>query len=339
MSGAFAFDTLSHPWVLALLAGVAVLLALELRARAAGTLSISTGTLLANLHAGRGTLLRHLPPFLRAAGLSALIFALAGPLDGYQVRKDRVDIIDIMLCVDVSGSMNQLDFVSNGQSRSRLFVTKEAVRDFIQSRKEKDGDRYGLDRVGLVLYAAVAWTQCPLTLDYGMLEHYLDRAEIAPQERDGTAIGSAIGLAVRRLSKSEAKSKVIILLTDGLNNRGNLSPLDAARIAQEYGMRVYTIGAGSTETPFGGFFRAPSQAMDEHILRDIAEATGAKYYRATDLDSLREAYEEINALETTEIDIGDYYEYKEAFPPYALAGLACLLASVFSRRFWFETIP
>lgn len=340
---AFKFDLLTSPWALLLLLGVAALLFAELFARAPGAMTVSTGDLLASFRGNRRDAMRRLPALLRAAGLSLLVVALAGPMDGYQIRKDREKVIDIMLCVDVSGSMTQTDFREGGRLVDRLTVTKAAVQDFIESRKEKDTDRFGLDRVGLVLYAAYAWTACPLTLDYAILEHELGKASIdrTDERANSTAIGSAIGLAVRRLSQSEAKSKVVILLTDGLNNAGELPPLTAAKLAKEYGIRVYTIGAGSTQAtatgPLGLFRR--SQPIDEEALKEIAKETGAKYYRATDLATLREAYAEINALETTEVELGDYYEYKEAFVPYAVLGGLLLMASLFSRRVWFEPIP
>lgn len=339
------FDSIEYPWVVVLLIPVLVLLVVEWTAGAAGAVVVSTGSTLARIRSHRRILLRKIPPLLRAMGLALLVIALAGPLTGYQIRKDRANVIDIMLCVDVSGSMSQEDFMAGGQPRNRLYVTKEAVRDFIESRKARVEDRYGLDRVGLITYAGFAWTACPLTLDYGILERELDDARVVTEKRkDGTAIGSAIGLAVRRLSQSETKSKVIVLLTDGLNNQGDLDPITAAKIARDYGMRVYTIGAGSKE---GGFMRGNSffsiaqrrNPIDEDMMREIAEITGAKYYRATNLESLHEAYAEINALETTEVEVGDYYEFTNGFLPYAFAGALLVLASVWMRRQWFEVIP
>jgi Ca-activated chloride channel family protein len=339
------FDSLAYPWLLLLIIPVVLLLLIEWTAGAAGAVVVSTGSTLARIKSHRRLLLRHIPPLLRAVGMSLLIVALAGPLTGYQIRKDRANVIDIMLAVDVSGSMAQEDFISGGQPRNRLYVTKEAVRDFIESRKARVEDRYGLDRLGLITYAGFAWTACPLTLDYGLLERELDDARVVTEQRkDGTAIGSAIGLAVRRLSQSETKSKVIVLLTDGLNNRGDLDPITAANIAKDYGMRVYTIGAGSTET---GFMRGNSlfsiaqrrNPIDEDVMREIADITGAKYFRATNLESLQEAYAEINALETTEVEVGDYYEFKNNFMPWALAGAIFVLLSLFLRRGWFEVIP
>ena len=346
--GPFSFDTLMNPWALLLLLGVLAVLIAEVLARTPGTLNISTGETLARLRRPTADIKRRLPILFRTLGLALLVLALARPITGYQVRKDRGNIIDIMLCVDVSGSMRSQDFVSGGQRRDRLFVTKEAVRDFINSRKEHSSDRYGLDRLGLVLYGMYAWTACPLTLDYGLLEHELKRTEINPEDERSqrTAIGSAIGLAVSRLRKSEAKSKVIILLTDGLNNAGELAPPTAARLAKDYGIKIYTIGAGSpeggvvpTSTIFGPFFQQTTEGVDEDGLKKIAEITSGKYYRATDTHSLQEAYGEINQLETTEVELNDYYEHKEGFVPFAVAGAVIMLASAFSRRYWFETVP
>ena len=346
--GPFSFSALMSPVYLLLLVGVALLLVAEIAVRAPGTLNISTGETLARVGARRGEFARRLPALLRAAGLALLIVALARPVTGFKTRKERVNIVDIMLCVDVSGSMRSMDFIAGGKRRDRLFVTKEAVRDFLRSRKQKSNSRFGIDRVGLVLYAKYAWTQCPLTLDYGVLERELELVDINPQEEKSgrTAIGSAIGLALSRLRKSEAESKVIILLTDGLNNSGELDPITAARLAKDYDIRIYTIGAGSLEggvVPqrgiFGRIWAPASEGIDEDTLKKIASATGAKYYRATDTESLVEAYNEINQLETTEVELGDYYEHEEGFVPYVFAGTLALLLSVFSKRLWFEVIP
>lgn len=342
--GPFAFDAIAYPQLLWLLPAIPLLFAAEYFAKAPGAVLISTGNTLAAITAGTRQRLRHLPALGRAIGLALLLIALAGPLNGYDVRKDRASVIDIMLTLDVSGSMTQQDFTYNGRPVDRLFIAKQAVAEFINSRKFS-GERFGADRLGLVLFAGIAWTQCPLTLDYAILERELANAQIDNERKDkeGTAIGSALGLSVRRLSRSEAKSKVCILLTDGINNKGELDPMTAAHIAKEYGIRVYTIGAGSTEegVVWGGNVLMPvqRQPIDEDSLRQIADLTGGRYYRATDTQSLMQAYDEIDALERTEIDAGDYYEYREAFIPYALAGGLLLLAASISRRRWFEALP
>jgi Ca-activated chloride channel homolog len=348
MLTAFHFDAMMHPWALLLLLAVAVLFVAECVARAPGALRISTGETLARMR-GRGrTRWRRIPAVLRALGLALLVLALARPLRGYQLRPEVADVVDIMLCVDVSGSMRAMDFVSGDQYVDRLYVTKSAVQNFIEDRKLGGDGRFGVDRLGLILYAGYAWTQCPLTLDYGVLERELGLAHIDeenPRKR-GTAIGSAIGLAVGKLRKSEADSKVIVLLTDGINNMGQLDPMTAAGIAKDYGIRIYTIGAGTegeARIPRRGLFgqqmvpvRLP---LDADMLKGIASETGGKFYRATDTASLANAYAEISELETTEIEIGDFYEYEEGFVPWAVAGTLMLALSAFGRRLWFEPIP
>lgn len=345
----FEFSEFMHPWLLLLIIAAAALLAIEWFARAPGVVRVSTGEAFAASATSRSLLVRLAPALLRFLALTFLIVALARPVKGMTPVQDRADIIDIMLCVDVSGSMRMLDFVDpQGVRRDRLYVTKAAVRDFIASRKAKPSDRFGLDRLGLILYAGYAWTQCPLTLDYGILEHELDRAQIDDNDarKQGTAIGSALGLAVARLRDSEAKSKIIILLTDGRNNTGELEPITAADIARKYDIKVYSIGAGSDEggaipqqTIFGTQLISVNQPIDEETLRQIASTTGGRYYRATDTASLEQAYDEINQLETTEVELGEYYDYEEGFLPYCLTGAALMALALFGKRLWFDPIP
>ena len=172
-----------------------------------------------------------------------------------------------------------------------------------------------------------------MTLDYDVFDHELSNVGIDTNDRkhSRTAIGSAVGLSVSNLLRSAADSKVVILLTDGINNHGGLDPITAAQIASDYGIRVYTIGAGLPE--------GRRDPIDEDTLRRIAEITGAKYYRATDTQSLQGAYDEINELERTEIEIGDVYDFNDGFVPYALVGTLALFLSIFTRRQWFEAIP
>ncbi|MBI4558724.1 MAG: VWA domain-containing protein [Candidatus Hydrogenedentes bacterium] len=344
----FHFHALMNPWFLLLLVPVVALFSFESLARAPGVMRISTGETLARFPGAHRRFTRRLPALLRAGGLSFLVLALARPMTGLEVREDRTDVVDIMLCVDVSGSMKAIDFMAGGRRMDRLTVTKEAVREFIASRKQTDEDRFGLDRIGLILYAGYAWTQCPLTLDYGILERELDLAHIdeSDSRKEGTAIGSAIGLAVSRLRKSEARSKIIILVTDGLNNRGELEPLTAAGLAKEYGIRIYAIGAGSRsevlipqQTLFGQHMVARPLPIDDEGLRKIATLTGGQYYRATETDALHGAYAEISRLEATEVQVGDFYDYEDGFLPYLLIGSAFLGASILSRRQWFDPIP
>lgn len=344
----FGFTGLMNPSFLLLLVAVFILFVTELFVRAPASLQVSTGETLAKLQHRRSDVMRRMPALLRALGLALLVFALARPVRGLEARDQSLNVVDIMLCVDVSGSMKAMDFVSGGERKDRLEVTKEAVREFIQNRKQKDQARFGVDRLGLVLYAGYAWTQCPLTVDYAVLERELELAAIDEhsREKQGTAIGSALGLAVSKLRKSEAKAKVVILLTDGLNNMGELDPITAAELAREFKMRVYTIGAGSQgevlvpQSTFLGEMLVPARMqVDEEMLTRIAEMTGGAFFRATDTESLERAYAEIDRLETTEIKVNDYYDYEEGFIPYAVAGLLALFASIFGRRYWFDPIP
>lgn len=343
----FSFKALQQPAWLCLAPLLLVLLIAEWRAKAPASLRMSTGARLAHMIRERRSLARFLPALFRCAGLSALLLAMAGPMNGFRQRGEHAEVIDIMLCVDVSSSMAATDFVIGSEAANRLDVTKIAVANFIKSRRLAPDERYGVDRLGLILYAGIAWTVCPLTLDYGILEHEIARVETASEHdtaKSGTAIGAAIGLAARRLSQSEAKSKVIVLLTDGRNNRVQLDPMTAAQIAAAYNIKIYTLGVGPVEVEqqMGNVTaqaRSRGDLVDEESLRAIATATGGGYFRATDLDSLEKAYKDINALEPTEVDSGEIYDYEEAHIPWIVLGAALIGAGVFSRRIWFEVLP
>ena len=342
----FSFNTLAQPAWLWLAPLPVLLFVAECMMRAPATLRLSTGERLARLVAQRPSRARYLPPLLRCIGLLLLLVALAGPQHGYRIRPESASVVDIMLCVDVSSSMAENDFFIGVDQANRLDVTKIAVANFIQNRRLTPEDRFGVDRLGLILYAGIAWTASPLTLDYGILEHEIARAATTSdgdRGKNGTAIGSAIGLAVRRLSQSEAKSKVIVLLTDGVNNRFELDPLTAAQVAAAYGIRIYTLGVGPVgDAQQMGAVTARARTgnvVDEAALRKIASASGGAYFRATDMASLEQAYREINSLEATEIEAGDIYEYEEAHVPWLLLGAVALGAAALSRRTWFEVLP
>ncbi len=341
----FHFNALKQPWLLLLLIPVFLLLVAEIFSRPAGVISVSTGDTLARIAGHRKNLRRHLPAVLRALGLALLIVALARPVNSIRSRIEHADVIDIMLVVDVSGSMTAEDFVVEGHLADRLYVTKMAVLDFIKNREDRSSANVATDRVGLLLYAKHAWIQCPLTLDYGIFNRELERIVIDKnnEKHSYTAIGSAIGLAVSNLSKSEADSKVIILLTDGINNFGNLDPVTAAQLAHDYDLRIYTIGAGSTRgggtSALGLINASHANPIDEEAMQRIASITGGRYFRATDTESLHEAYAEIDELERTEIEVGESFTFDDAFVPYAVAGALAMMCSIFGRRRWFEAIP
>jgi Ca-activated chloride channel family protein len=271
------------------------------------------------------------PGILRTLALTALIIALARPQTGMTSEDVRTQGIDILLALDVSSSMLAEDLEPN-----RLAAAKAVAAEFVQGR--------GNDRIGLVAFAGKAFTQAPLTLDYGVVTELLGELEIGMIE-DGTAVGMGLATAVKRLQASSATSKVVILLTDGRSNRGEIGPVTAAQMAQALGVRVYTIGAGSQGTarmPVADPLRGTSYAtvqvdIDEVSLREIAELTGGQYFRATDTESLAQIWEQIDELETTEIEVQNYTQYEERFSlvlifGFLMLGLELGLSSTVLRR-------
>ncbi|MDP3981602.1 MAG: VWA domain-containing protein [Chlamydiota bacterium] len=282
--------------------------------------------------------LRHSTILIRITAIALLTMAMMRPQKGIEETKIETEGIDIMLVIDISGSMMAEDFIVNGERKNRLEAVKNVVRDFIKKRQG--------DRIGLVVFAGSAYMQCPLTLDYGVLLQFLDRIDIGMIE-DGTAIGDGIATALTRLRKLESKSKIIILLTDGVNNAGNVDPNTAADLAKTIAVRVYTIGAGSKgRVPFPArdFFGNKVYQwavidLDEQLLTSIAKETNAAYFRATDTKRLGEVYDEINRLEKTKIEINAYMEYRELFIPFIITAMILLLFEILLRQTRFKTIP
>ncbi len=277
---------------------------------------------------------------LRSLALAFLVLALARPQKGIENTKVSTEGIDIMLAIDVSSSMRGMDFTKDGKRVDRLEVVKDVVHDFVNKRVN--------DQIGLVVFARYAYTQCPLTLDYGVLLQMIGQSKIVTEEtEDGTAIGSAIATAVKRIKDLKAKSKVIILLTDGRNNIFDIDPMTAAEIAKTFDIKIYTIGAGTYgEVPYPvtdllgrQVFRPVRIDIDEDTLREISSITGGKYFRATDTKSLKEIYNEIDKLEKTEIKSNVYMEYNEIFVYFVLPGLFFLLAEIVLANTRFRKIP
>jgi Ca-activated chloride channel homolog len=275
---------------------------------------------LAHLRGTKGTpriWLRHLPFALRVVGVTLLTTALARPQAFDRETKRNIEGIDIILCLDTSGSMAAEDLKPN-----RIEAAKNVAIEFVKGRVS--------DRIGIVPFAAESFTQSPLTTDYDILVTLLGDLRLGMIE-DGTAIGMALATSLNRLRESEAKSKVIILLTDGQNNRGEIDPVTAAHAAQALGIRVYTIGVGTrgmapypVETPFGKRYQDVPVNIDEDMLREIASLTGGKYFRATDNNSLREIYHSIDKLERTRVNVEEYRHVAEMYPPWLWAGLLLL---------------
>lgn len=277
--------------------------------------------------------LRHQPFVLRLAAFALMIVALARPQGVEQQSKTNAEGIDIMLAIDISGSMLARDFQPD-----RLTAAKEVAGNFI-------ADRHG-DRIGLAVFAGEAFTQSPLTTDKSTLQTLLARLRSGVIE-DGTAIGNGLATALNRLRESDTKSKVIILLTDGVNNRGEISPLMAADIAADMGIKVYTIGVGKRgKAPypaidmFGNMtYQMMEVEIDEKTLSEIASRTGGKYFRATDKQKLKAIYDEINQMEKSKVEVTDLTIYHEQWVPLLLLALALLVAEFLFSQIILKRIP
>lgn len=316
-----------YPYLLWLLAVPVLLLALylwrELKERRPH-LRVSTVT---PWKAGGSSVLgwiRHLPEALRLAALCLIIVCIARPRSRTEMERVDTEGIDIVLAIDVSTSMLARDFKPD-----RLSAAKDISIEFIAQRPT--------DRMGIVVFAGESYTQCPLTTDRATLINLMKEVQTDLIE-DGTAIGNGLATAVARMKDSDAKSRVIILLTDGVNNRGEVDPAMAAEIAKTYGIRVYTIGVGRqgeapypVQTPWGMDVQMMPVQIDEDLLRQIAAETGGKYFRADDNTKLAEIYGEIGQMEKTRITVDSFPIYKDLFPKYAVWALVCLLLEVLIR--------
>jgi Ca-activated chloride channel family protein len=276
--------------------------------------------------------LSRLPLWLRIAALTAFIIALARPQSVSSGENISTQGIDIVLVSDISGSMLSEDFTPN-----RLEAAKDVADDFIKGRVS--------DRIGLVVFSAESFTQCPLTTDYAVLRKMLREIKFGMIE-DGTAIGLAVANGVNRLKDSKAKSKVMILLTDGVNNRGEIDPISAAKIAATFGIRIYTIGVGAmgsapypVQTPFGIRRQLVPVEIDEKTLTTVADLTGGKYYRATDNQKLKMIYKDIDKLEKTRIEVTAYKRYGERYYSWMWLGLILLATELLLSSSVLKKIP
>ncbi len=278
--------------------------------------------------------LRGLLPLFRLLSIALLIIALARPQEILKEEEVKAEGIDIALVMDLSSSMLAQDFKPD-----RLEASKEKATEFVNNRP--------FDRIGIAVFAGEAFTQCPLTTDHAVIREFLANLECGILE-DGTAIGMGLAAGVNRLIDSEAKSKVIILLTDGVNNAGYIKPITAAEIAQEFGIKVYTIGVGSTGealTPVSRrsdgryIFGLARVEIDEQLLNTIADMTGGRYFRATSVESLAEIYREIDQLEKTEIEVTRFRRYTEKFHPFAFWGMLFLVFELLLRYTVLRAIP
>ena len=276
--------------------------------------------------------MRHLPFVLRMLAIALLIVVLARPQSTNSWQNSSTEGIDIVMAMDISTSMLAEDLKPN-----RLEAAKDVAASFINGRQN--------DNIGLVVFAAESFTQCPLTIDHGVLLNLFK--DIQPGIiQDGTAIGLGLANAVSRIKDSQAKSKVIILLTDGVNNTGEIAPVTAAEIAKTFGIRVYTIGVGTQgeapypiPTAFGVQYQNVPVEIDEQVLKQIASTTGGQYFRATDNSSLKEIYSEIDQLEKTKISVQEFSKKQEEYKNWALLVFALLLIEVLLRNTVLRNIP
>lgn len=313
---------LRYPWALLLLLLVPLLAYARYGRRRKPAVGHSQTALLVRIRPSWAALIQPLLPSLYVVALSCLIVALSRPLAGLAESRIRTEVVDIVLLCDVSTSMLAEDFESSrlGRRMNRLEAAQEVLRRFVQARPH--------DRLGLIAFAAMPYTVSPLTLDHGWLLQQVERLKAGMVE-DGTAIGDGLASAINRLRDSKARSKVVILLTDGINNRGQLSPHQAAELAKAMGVKVYTVGAGKTGMvpyPVEDFFGRKGYQyiqsdIDEATLKHIAETTGGRYFRALDWESLKATYDEIDRMEKTVVNVDQYTRYEERFGPWLLIGL------------------
>jgi Ca-activated chloride channel family protein len=270
--------------------------------------------------------------FIRLLALTFLILALARPQTSLSRQDITVEGLDLVIALDISGSMLAMDFKPD-----RLGAAKELAMEFIDTRPN--------DRIGLVVFSGETFTQCPMTTDHAVLKN-LFRDIKSGMIEDGTALGDGLATAVNRLRESKAISKVIILLTDGVNNMGSLDPRSAAEIAKLFGVRIYTVGIGTygkapypVQTPFGMQTQMVEVKIDEPLMKEIAEMTNGKYYRATSNDKLRSVYQEIDKLEKSKIDVTEFRKKKEEFLPLLYIGLFLIVIELILRYLYVRNIP
>ncbi len=276
--------------------------------------------------------LRHVPFLLRLLALCCIIVALAKPQTTYELQKTDGEGVDIILCLDISGSMTAQDFKPN-----RLEAAKNVAANFVKKRST--------DRIGVVIFAGESFTQCPITTDYNVLLSSIDNIHNGLLE-DGTSIGSGLATSVDRLRSSKAKSRVVILLTDGVNNGGLIDPKTAKEIAKAFAIKVYTIGMGTDgyapqpqNTPLGVQTQMVKVTIDEKLMKEIATETGGKYFRAKDNDGLTKIYDDIDALEKSKVEVSSITRYTEKFFPFVMAALAFLFLEMVLRFTVFKKFP
>lgn len=327
-----------NPWILLLIPLTISIYFIAQKRNLKANIRFSSQELLKNIKPTWKIFLAENLFYLRLIVIILFVLALARPQIALKETEIETEGINIILAIDCSGSMLAEDFILNGKRYNRLAIVKNVVKNFIADRKS--------DRIGIIAFAARAYTVCPLTLDYDWLIKNLERVEIGTIE-DGTAIGSALSSSLNRLKDTQAKSKIVILLTDGINNTGKIDPLTAAKAAKTLNVKIYTIGAGSkglVPYPTSDFWGRKAYQnveinIDEDTLASIAQETNAKYFRAEDTQSLKRIYEEIDALEKTKIKEKKFQEYKELFDLFLSWGIIILLLELILANTILRIVP
>ncbi len=322
-----------QPWMFALLAVLPILVVWYVMRSNKMQTSIKISDASAKGLAGWKNIFRHVPFILRLLALGFIITALAKPQSSNTQQSTEGEGIDIMLCLDISGSMNAQDFLPN-----RLEASKSMAVDFVNKRVA--------DRIGVVIFSGESFTQCPLTTDHGVLVQAIQNIRNGLLE-DGTAIGAGLGTSVDRLRTSESKSKVIILLTDGVNNGGLIDPNTAKEIAKTFAIKVYTIGVGTdgyapvqVKDPFGNITTQQQKVtIDEKLLNEIADETGGRYFRAKNNANLKSIYDAIDTLEKSKVEITSFTRYTDRFFPFVIAAVVLIFLEVLIRFTIFKKFP
>jgi len=329
------FFRFEDPWLLLTLVLIPILI---IRERSiANTIDYSSLSSLKAVNQYHYKVLALTPTILKFIAITLFIIAFARPQEGSKRTEILSQGVDIILAIDTSGSMQALDFKKNDNQVTRLSVVKDVVAEFVKHRE--------MDRMGMVVFGANAFTQCPLTLDQSILLSFIDKLKIG-MAGDATAIGSAIGISSKRLKDLKSKSKIIILLTDGRNNSGAISPIQAAEIAKSLGIKIYTIGVGKrgkapflVDSIFGKRLIYQDVDIDEKVLNKISKMTEGKYFRATDLKSLKNIYKQIDLLEKSEVKILDHSKYKELFHYFLIPGLFLLMLEIICSNSFLRRLP
>lgn len=330
----FSDISFAYPWVLSFLLVIPVLIAWYIwkGRKKQAAITYSSLKVVEKIKPTLRERLVHLPFALRMLAILLLIIALARPQNFSAGQSVNTEGIDIAMVLDISGSMLAEDFKPN-----RLDAAKNVIDNFVSARTT--------DRIGLVIFSREAFTQCPLTIDYSVLRNLLGDIKTGMIE-DGTAIGNGIANGLNRLKDSDAESRVIILLTDGVNNAGEVDPISAAEIASTFGIRIYTIGVGTrgeapypVQTPFGTRYQMVPVEIDEVILKKIADLTGGEYFRATNNKALEEIYNKIDKMEKTKIEITSFRNAKELFAGWLGFGFALLLLELFTSKTILRKLP